>query len=365
MKFIVARKEFADALKIVLKAVAVKAQTPILSGIYLKADGSTLEMQATDHTICIKTKIPAVAEENGETVILGKKLFEIVQKLTGDTLTISTAENFAEIRSAGSKFKLLVCAAEDFPKMQAEENLQTFTFRQWQMKKMLKETVFAAAKEGEGRPVFEGVFFHFNGEKLRMAATNTHRLAVTSTDLASPFDGEKKFLVPAKTLEEVEKLLFDGTLKVTFSNRTATFDLGNVLIVTRLISGDFPNFDRLLHEEKTIFARTNSEELLSALERISVIAKDTEYQTVTLHFSDGGIEIKTRSAEIGEADERVVAVVEGGDLDISFNYKYLIDVLKAAEGKVTIGLSEKLKPIDFHFDEEKNFVYIVTPVRTV
>ena len=360
MKFIVARKEFADALKIVLKAVAVKSQTPILSGIYLKADGSTLEMQATDHTICIKTKIPAVAEENGETVILGKKLFEIVQKLTGDTLTISTAENFAEIRSAGSKFKLLEYAAEDFPKMQAEENLQTFTFRQWQMKKLLKETVFAAAKEGEGRPVFEGVFFHFNGEKLRMAATNTHRLAVTS-----PFDGEIKFLVPAKTLEEVEKLLLDGTLKVTFSNRTATFDLGNVLIVTRLISGDFPNFDRLLDEEKTIFARTNSEELLSALERISVIAKDTEYQTVTLHFSDGGIEIKTRSAEIGEADERVVAVVEGGYLDISFNYNYLIDVLKAAEGKVTIGLSEKLKPIDFHFDEEKNFVYIVTPVRTV
>ena len=360
MKFIVARKEFADALKIVLKAVAVKAQTPILSGIYLKADGSTLEMQATDHTIGIKTKIPAVAEENGETVILGKKLFEIVQKLTGDTLTISTAENLAEIRSAGSKFKLMGYAAEDFPKMQAEENLQTFTFRQWQMKKMLKETVFAAAEDGEGRPVFEGVFFHFNGEKLTVAATNTHRLAVTSTDLASSFDGEIKFLVPAKTLEEVEKLLLDGTLKVTFSNRTATFDLGNVLIVTRLISGD-----SLLHEEKTIFARTNSEELLSALERISVIAKDTEYQTVTLHFSDGGIEIKTRSAEIGEADERVVAVVEGGDLDISFNYNYLIDVLKAAEGKVTIGLSEKLKPIDFHFDEEKNFVYIVTPVRTV
>ena len=105
MKFTVARKEFADALKFVLKAVAVKTQTPILAGVYFKAENSTLELQATDHSLGIITKVPANVEESGETVIIGKKFFEMVLKLTGDTLTITADDTNAEIKSAGTKYK--------------------------------------------------------------------------------------------------------------------------------------------------------------------------------------------------------------------------------------------------------------------
>ena len=146
MKITVARKEFADALKFVLKAVAVKFATPILAGVYFKAEGSTLELQATDYGLGIITKVPASVEAEVETVILGKRLFEMVLKLSGDTLTITADDTNAEIKSAGTKYNLLVLNPADFPKIKREENLQLFKMRHLrrQMIKKLRDQFLQA-----------------------------------------------------------------------------------------------------------------------------------------------------------------------------------------------------------------------------
>ncbi len=146
MKITVSKKEFSDALKIVSKALAVKSSTPILSGIYLSAAESCLEMQATDNTVGIIAKIPVNVEESGETVILGKKLFEVVTKLGGEIVTISTNENLVEISSEGTKFDLLTFNADDFPKIKVEENAQSFTLAKFSFKNLVSKTAFAAAK---------------------------------------------------------------------------------------------------------------------------------------------------------------------------------------------------------------------------
>ncbi len=362
MKITMSRKEFADTLKNVLKAVAVKTMTPILAGVYLKAENSTLELQATDYSLGIISKVAANVEESGETVIVGKKLFEIIQKLTGDTLTITADDTNSEIKSAGTKYSLLTFNANDFPKVNQEEILQTFTLRQKDFKKLIKQSAFAAADDKTTlRPIFTGVLFHLKGENLTLAATNTHRLVVVYEKLPEPVEGEIKNIVPAKTLENIYSMLDTGEVKISFTKKTASFAFDSYLVTARLISGDFPPYERLLNEESNIFATLKPQEFLQALERVAVIAKETEYNIARFHFDSDGLNIFATSQDVGKAEEKISAEVKGGDLDISFNYNYLTDALKVIDAEnLTIGMSGELKPIDFQLD---NFRYIVTPVR--
>lgn len=365
MKITVARKEIADALKFVNKACAVKSATPILSGIYLSATESRLEMQATDNTLGIIAKIPANVEENGTTVLVGKYFLEIISKLNGNTVTISTNENFAEISSEGTKYNLLKLDAEDFPKIRQEENLQSFTLSQRKLKKLIRRTYFSADfSKDASRPIFTGVLFKFDGEKLTLAATNTHRLAV-ATEKNSASIEEFEFLVPAKILQEISAMLGDGDeIKINYTGKTANFIFANYLVTARLVKGMYPPFERLLNEEKNIFATIDVVELKKALERVAIIAKESEYETVALRFADSELKISASSNDIGKAEEVVQAEITGGELEIAFNINYWLDVLKVlGAGKIIIGMTKPLAPAEVKIVDDYSFQYIVTPVR--
>lgn len=359
MKITVVKKEFSDALKIMNKACAVKPATPILSGIYLKASSSCLELQATDYTLGIITKIPANVEVEGETVIVGKKLLEIVQKLSGEVVTISTQENSAEIFSGGSKFSLLIMNAEDFPKIKVEESDEKITLRQFQFKNLVSKTAFAASKD-DGRPIFTGVLLKFEGEKLTFAATNTHRLAVATERISAQLNGE--FIISAKVLQEIASMI-DGADEITLvhSGSKIFFTFGNLLVTTRIIAGVFPPYEKVFPKENEIFATVDVEEFKNALDRVAVIAKETEYQTVNFLFANNELKISARSNEVGKAEENISAEIKCGEMDIGFYFGYWTDVLKVVDAeKITIGMSKELAPVDF---QTENFHYVVTPVR--
>ena len=361
MKFTVSKKEFADALKFVNKACAVKSNTPILSGIYLSAAESCLEIQATDNTVGIIAKIPVNVEKSGATVILGKKLFEVVTKLGGEIVTISTNENLVEISSEGTKFDLLTFNADDFPKIKVEENAQTFTLTKFSFKNLVSKTAFAAAKD-DARPIFTGVLFKSDGERLTLVATNTHRLAVMSEKISAE---EFEFIVPAKVLQDISAM-FDvgGKVKIGYGTGKITFTFDNLLVTARIIAGIYPPFERLLNEEKNIFATVEIAEFKNALERVAVIAKESEYQCVYLTFGDNGLKISASSNEVGKAEEFISAKIDGGELEIAFNVKYWLDVLKVLDAeKIIIGLTKPLAPVDVKIVGDDSFHYVVTPVR--
>ena len=152
-----------------------------------------------------------------------------------------------------------------------------------------------------------------------------------------------------------------GRVEISFSEKQANFSFDNIFVITRLISGDFPPFDRLFNEEKTIFAEVNAKDFLQAIERVAVIARVADYEVVKLNFADNEIKISATSPDVGNAEEVVTAEITGGELQISFNHNYLVDALKVAGDNVKIGLSESLKPVTCQFED---FQYIVTPVRT-
>ena len=350
MRITISRKELADALKFVNKACVVKSQIPIMSGIYLSATESCLELQATDNTLGIIAKIPANVEENGATVIVGKYFLETISKLNGDTVTISTGESLAEIASGGTKYNLLKMSA------QQEENLHIFTLSQRKLKNLIRRTYFSAdLSKTTSRQIFTGVLFQFGGENLTLAATNTHRLAVMSEKISVPVD-ELKFIVPAKILQEISAMLEDGEIKISYTGKTANFIFANYLVTARVISGEFPPYERLLNEEKNIFATVEVDEFRKTLERVEVIAKESEYQTITLKFAS--------SNEVGKVEEFISAEISGGELDIAFNIGYWLDVLKVLDTeKIIIGMTKPLAPAEVKMVGDDSFQYIITPVR--
>ena len=369
MKFTCAKNELKDALLVVNRAVAVKPQTPILAGIYLKAEGSTLEMQANNFSLGIITKIPVNTEDSGEIVVVGKYFQEIVAKLPGETVTISYIENDAivKIQSGSSVYELLAMKGEDFPKVKTHEVVNSFKIKSATLKKMIRRTVFACAAEDATRPIFTGCLFEINGNNITIAATNTHRIAIQKDEIVGEIE-EINFVVPSSTLKDLARMLDsapENFVTVDFSGKYIAFTFDNVFITSRLIEGQFPPYEKVVPASCDMHVRIKVADMLAAVERVGLISKETEYNTIRFVFTQEGLNISSNSMEIGKAEENIEATLEGEDIDISFNVKYVSEVLHVIESEFCrIGLNKPLYPIDIREDDNDNYIYVVTPVRT-
>ena len=364
MKFTCAKNELKDALQVVNRAVAVKPQTPILAGVYLRAEGSTLEMQANNFSLGIITKIPVNTELAGEIVVVGKYFQEIVAKLPGETVTITYVENEAvvKIQSGASVYELLAMKGEDFPKVKSHEVVTSFKIKSAMLKKMIRRTVFSCAADDATRPVFTGCLFELNGNNITVAATNTHRIAIQKGTFADEVE-PMNFIVPAVTLRDLAKMLDsspDNFVTVDYSGKYVAFTFDNIFMSSRL-----PPYEKVVPASCDIHVKIKVAEMLAAVERVGLISKETEYNTIRFIFTQEGLNISSNSMEVGKAEEHVSATLEGEDIDISFNVKYISEVLNVIESETCrIGLNKPLYPIDVREDDNDDYIYIVTPVRT-
>ena len=369
MKFTCSKKDLVDALNAVSRAVAVKPQIPVTAGIYLKAEGSSLELQANNFSLGIVSKIPVNTEEPGEIVVIGKFFLEIVRKLSGDTATISfqAGESVVSIQSESSTFTLLVMNADDFPKVRAQDILNSFKIKTSTLKNLIRKTAFSTATD-ESRPIFTGCCLEINGNSVTMAATNTHRLAIMKENIPEDL-GEMKFIIPSTTLKELARIADastpDSFVNVDCSNKNIAFTFDNVFMTSRLIEGQFPPYEKVVPASSEIFATMKISEISAAVERVAIISKESEHNTIRFIFSQAGIEISATSPEAGKAVEHVNAQIEGGDLDISFNADYISEVLKILDAdECKFAMTKPLAPVDVREIGNDNFIYVVTPVRT-
>lgn len=369
MNFTCSRKDLTEAFNIVSRALSSKHQMPILSGIYMKAEGSTLELQANNFEIGIITKIPVNVEEPGEIIVTGKYLQEIVRKLSGEVVNISHDEvqHVANIKSETANFKLLSMSAEDFPKVKSPETFASFSMKSSTLKNLIRKTAYACAND-EVRPVFTGCCLEIVDNFVSMISTNTHRLAVMREKLDENLDN-LTFIIPSKTLWELFRMLdtSDASNSVTIecSRKNVSFTFDNIYMTARIIDGQFPPYDKVIPKESATVATIKVDEMLEAVERVALISKETEYNTIRFIFSQEGINISSDSPDVGRAEEQITAKVEGPDLDISFNVRYIADVLKVIDTEeCVIRLNKPLSPVDFREKDRDDFVYIVTPVRT-
>lgn len=370
MNCICSQRDLRDALTAASKALPVKAQTPILSGIYIAAKNNQLEIQATDFMLGVIAKIPAEIEQEGAIVVNGKNITEIITKMDGDIVTIATENDgqSANFKSEAASFSLYLMEAEDFPKVSVQEFQHSFFVKNHVLKKLISRSTFAASND-DSRPVFQGCSVTIENSAITFVATNTHRLVVIKSEIEDDIPGENKFIVPAKTLNDlmwiVNAAREDNGVRVDFSEKHIAFTVNDIFITCRLIDGQFPPYRKVIPESCATYATVDIGELRAAMNRVEIISKQTEYNTVRLSFSSEGLELSSNSYDTGKVTEHVNAAVEGADVEIAFNLKYIQDLLKISGGsdEVRIGMNDRLSPADFRLVDEDNFIYIVTPVR--
>ena len=368
MKFTCHKNELVQAIQIVSKAIASKPQTPILSGIYFEAEGDQLELHATDNEIGIISVIPASVEQTGKLVLSGRYMQDVIRRLPGENVTISQeiGENTTKIKSGASNFTFLSMPANEFPTVKRLEEGIHFRIQDNVLRDIVKKTVFACSTD-EARPVFTGCQLEINGETLTMAATNTHRLSVKK-EVVADLSGDLRIIIPSKLLNELLRALnsdMPTEIDVRCSSNQASFHFDNVVLMSRLIEGQFPNYESVIPKSFDTTITLDTEAFLDAVGRVSLISRAADYNIIRLDFANGNVHISSNSPDIGNADETVAADISGPDVNIAFNAKYVTDVLKNIDSKTFRFLMNKsLQPAAIREEDNPTFVYIVTPVRT-
>lgn len=368
MKFVCKKEDLVQAIQIVVKAVSPKQQNPIMSGIYLKTEGNSLILQATDYEIGIICKIDAEVELPGEVVLSGRYAQEVIRRLPGVNVSIeyNHEDNLIHIKSNLAKFSFLCMEATDYPTIKKLEGDVKFIVSDNSLRELIISTSFACSHD-EGRPVFTGCLLELNDDNILMVATDTHRLAVQSEKLEE-FQGQRKLIIPAKLLNELAKILqsdLPRSVKVSCTSNQICFEIDNIYIASRLIDGQFPDYHRVIPPEFKTHITLNTEEIRSIVDRVALISRTNDYNVITMEFANSKVKIYSNNPEVGNGEEYAAAVINGEDISISFNADYVNDGLKIIKSKeFSISLNAPLSPAAIRTDENPNFVYIITPVRS-
>lgn len=368
MKIRCEKEHLLSAVQIVQKATATKTTLPILTGILLAANEHTLELQATDYETGISMVIPAEVLSPGKIVLSGKFFPEIIRKINGESIEIAsmTQGNMVVVSSGKVEFRVLSFPSEEFPNVKKLESQDSLVIKDDILKDLIKKTAFACSTD-ESRPLFTGALMEFKENELRLVATNTHRLALKK----SPFEArlsDMKMIIPGKILTEVFRALsyeMPVDVKINWLKNQVSFEFENVYIMSRLIEGQFPDYRKVIPTEFTTYCTVPANILYDAVERVSLLAKDGDYNIVRMKFNSDSILLSGNNPDAGSASESLDIVLEGEAIEIAFNAKYMMDVLRqAGSGTIRFNLKSSLSPVMINLMEDPDYVYIITPIRT-
>jgi DNA polymerase-3 subunit beta len=365
LKLTIKRDELVSQLSVVSRAVSTRAATQALSGILLSASEEGVSLAATDGEMGLRTKLEADVAGGGSALLPGRLLAELARSLGEDSVEIELreAERDVEIRSGGSSFHLRVLPAEDFPSL-PELGEQPLKIPAAALAATV-ELVAPAASRDDMRPVLTGVLVSASGEEMTMVATDSYRLAVKRTELESAIGGELEANIPAKALRELGRLVGGGELEqvaVSLLANQAVFQAGAIVLNTRLIDGQFPNFRQLLPESYEHDVRLPRPEFLDVVRRVSQLAQRNA--PLRLSFSSGELQISASTPDVGDAEEAMPAAFEGEALEIGFNPEFLREGIESVGGdEVLLRLISPLRPGLLQPVDNEDFRYLVMPIR--
>jgi DNA polymerase-3 subunit beta len=365
MKITSERSYLAQALGIAGRAVSSRNTLPILSNVLLETQGDRLQLTATDLDTAIRCVLPANVDSEGEVAVPAALLADVVSKLPDAPVTLELGDGRVSVRCGKSEYTIHSLPAEDFPVVPQVKDGAEISLPQGTLKEMLRLTTFAASKE-ETRSILMGVLFEVRGNTLTLVATDTHRLAWKQTELSSGVDSPVTLIVPAKPLAELERVLRDtleDSVTIRFGTSQVQFETGEVTLVSRVLDGQFPPYERVIpkqSERKITFDRT---QMLDAVRRVSIVAKNASEKGVWATKGDV-LEMTAESQDVGKAYEEVPIAMEGGDITIAFNARYLNEVLSIVHAEqMSLELQGPLNPGILRADNKPDFLYVVMPMN--
>ena len=365
MKLTTKRDELVSKLSIISRAVSTRAVTQALSGILLSASEDGVALAATDGEMGLRTAMEAQVTGTGSVLLPGRLLPELARSLGDESVEIELreSERDVEIRSGGSSFHLRTLPAEDFPKL-PEEGSEPLRIPATALAETV-DLVARAASRDDMRPVLTGVLVSAAGEEMTMVATDSYRLAVKRTELENGIGGELEANIPAKALRELGRLVAGGELEevaVSLLPNQAVFKAGAIVLNTRLIDGQFPNFRQLLPESYEHDVRLPRPEFLEVVRRVSQLAQRNA--PLRLSFSPGELKASASTPDVGDAEETMPAAFEGEPLEIGFNPEFLRDGIESVAGdEVVLRLISPLRPGLLQPVDNEDFRYLVMPIR--
>ena len=353
------------AISTTSRAVSPKSSIPALEGILLEA-GSDLRLTGYNLETGIRTIVPADIREEG-TLVLGARLFgEIVRKLPDDIVTFQSENYMVNIKCGMSEFNILGTDPEEFPELPTVEYQNSLILPQSRLKAMISQTLFAVS-DNESRPIHTGSLFEVDSEGLTIVSVDGYRLALRHESIDKKEGAETfSFVVPGAALSEVEKICsdVDEPASVTQGARHVMFKVGDTMLVSRRLEGEFLAYRQAIPRNNTIHVEGDTRALLSSIDRVSLIISDKLKSPLRCVFDSNLLKISTKTA-IGDAYDECPLSGDGGGLEIGFNNKYLMDALKAAPAdKVRLELTTGVSPcVILPTEGEENFLYMVLPVR--
>jgi DNA polymerase-3 subunit beta len=363
MIFICEKHKLQESILTTQKAITGKTTMPILEGIFINADNSGVTLIGSDMDLSIETKVEANVIEEGKVVIDSKIFGEIIRKLPDSEVKIEIIENdTVQITCEKSVFNVVYMKWDEYPSLPSVETDNKIQFPRNILKQMIKSTSFAIAQD-ETRPILQGILFEIKSKKLNLVALDGYRLAVRSEYVDC--DAEMEIVIPGKTLNEVSKILDDTDMEVdiTFTNNHILFNLGETKIISRLLEGKFVNYNSLLPQEHKISVYTNKIKLQDGIERASLMSKEGNSYLIKLEFQDDNLVI-TSNSQLGKVREEVSINLQGEPIEIAFNSKYLLDVLKNIEDEnIILEMTSSISPCVIKAKNIESYKYLVLPVR--
>lgn len=362
MKFSCERAVLQAAIAAASRAVSQKSSIAVLEGILLRAETGGVFLTGYDLATGIVARVDARVSEIGSVVLSAKLFSDIVRRLEDEFVTVECSEKLVcRITCARSEFDLMGMFAEEFPELPQVEHEQGVSLPQKALKRLISKTIFSVA-EGGSRPVHTGALFDTDGGRLNVVALDGFRLAIASFDLEE--EQRLHFVVPGGALKETERLCADdGEAGITIGGRHVLFTLGDITLVSRLLEGEFINYHTAIPANPAFKVTIRTKQLQSAVERVSIMISERLKSPVKIQFSEDSA-VLSSATSVGRATDEIPCS-GGGDVEIGFNNRYLLDAVRAIESEsVVMEMTNGVSPCVLRPEGESgDCTYMVLPVR--
>ncbi len=371
MKFKITRSIIFKSLSHLQGIVDKKNSLPILSNILIEAKNNHLILSSTDMDISIIEKIACSVLEEGSTTINSQMFYDIVRKLddNSEIEIISNNGKILTLRANGSRFSLSCLPKEDFPIIDQTNNGVSLNINSKVLFKLIDKTKFAISNE-ETRYFLNGLYLSINNNSgnetdVTLVGTDGHRLAKFSHKINSKIEQISGVIIPKKTIFELSKLLgdIDKEIEINLSSNKIIFYIENLVFISKLIDGSFPDYKRVIPNENNNILEINREKLLSAVDRVSTIANEKS-PVIKIKLLKDIINLNTINNENSTATEDIKLNYQGDEFEIGFNSKYIMDMVNNLEDEmITINFKDGSSPITAQEKSNSNLIYVLMPMR--
>ena len=356
------------AINVLQKVSQNKTSSNLPGAIYMTTKNGQVELQGNDFELGIRLTIDGDIKEPG-TLVVGSRYFqELIRKLPCDTIELYKPEdgNSLTITSGSSEFNLVTLHPDDFSLVEQIHDQDHVNIDSFAMKELIDLTNYAAATD-EDRPVFTGALLEIKENEVTMVATDTHRMAVKKITIDEPATTPMRAIIPTKTLAEVSRLLptdNPAIINIIWNRTQIVFNFESIYIISRLIEGTYPEYEKVIPSQFDSSAVIDRREFAGAVDRVSLLAKDISYNVIRYDWAESNVTLSTQNTEIGMAKEDVAVEFKGTPFTISFNGRYISDILRHSTGDNIHLFLKQNGPVVIRQDNNPNYTYVVTPVRT-